>query len=210
MRVRTKICGITRSEDGVMAAKSGVDAVGLVFYSPSPRVVTALQARKIIAVLPPFVTTVGLFVNATEAEIRAVLDAVSLDMLQFHGEETPVQCQLYNKPYIKAIRMQADTNVSQLCMNYADASGLLLDAYHPQLHGGTGHQFDWGLFPQQASKPLILAGGLTPDNIVGAIEQTSPFAVDVSGGVEWAKGLKDAAKMATFLRGVTSVNKSKE
>jgi len=210
VRVRTKICGITRSEDGVMAAKLGVDAIGLVFYSPSPRAVTALQAREIIAALPPFVATVGLFVNATETEIRIALEAVSLDMLQFHGEETPEQCQLYNKPYIKAIRMQTETNISQLCIDYTDASALLLDTYHPQLRGGTGQQFDWSLFPQQASKPLVLAGGLTPENIVGAIEQTSPFAVDVSGGVESAKGLKDAAKMAAFLRGVIRVSKSKE
>ncbi len=210
MRIRTKICGITRSEDGVMAAKLGVDGIGLVFYSPSPRAVTTLQARKIIAALPPFVTTVGLFVNAEEAKIRGVLEAVSLDLLQFHGEETPAQCQLYNKPYIKAIRMQANSNISQLCIDYADASGLLLDAYHPQLRGGTGQQFDWGLFPQHASQPLVLAGGLTPENIVDAIDQTSPFAVDVSGGVELSKGLKDAAKMAAFLRGVSSVSKSKK
>ncbi|VAW84214.1 Phosphoribosylanthranilate isomerase [hydrothermal vent metagenome] len=200
MRVRTKICGITRPEDGVLAAELGVDAIGLVFYSLSPRAVTGLQAREIVAALPPFVSTVGLFVNATETEVRVVLEAVSLDVLQFHGEETPAQCQLYNKPYIKAIRMQAETDISQLCIDYADAAGLLLDAYHPRLHGGTGQPFDWGLFPQHVSKPLILAGGLTPDNIVEAIDQTSPFAVDVSGGVELAKGLKDAAKMAAFIK----------
>ncbi len=203
MRVRTKICGITRPEDGVLAAKLGVDAIGLVFYPPSPRAVTALQARKIVAALPPFVTTVGLFVNATEREVRTVLETVPLDVLQFHGDETPAQCQLYNKPYIKAIRMQADTDISQLCIDYAGASGLLLDAFHPRLHGGTGQQFDWGLFPLHTSKPLIY-------NVIEAINQTSPFAVDVSGGVELSKGLKDAAKMAAFLRGVTRVIKSKE
>lgn len=205
MRVRTKICGITRSEDGVAAANLGVDAIGLVFYSPSPRAVRVEQANSIIAALPPFITTVGLFVNAEEADVRAVLETVPLDVLQFHGDETPAQCRLYNKSYIKAIRMQADTDVTQLCLEYGDAAGLLLDAYHPQLRGGTGDSFDWGLFPRQTSKPLILAGGLTPENIVTAIDQTSPYAVDVSGGVEASKGIKDAAKMAAFLRGVMSV-----
>jgi len=210
VRIRTKICGITRPEDGVIAANLGVDAIGLVFYTASPRAVTWAQANEIIAVLPPFVSTVGLFVNAAAAEVSAILEAVPLDLLQFHGDETPAQCQHYRKPYIKAIRMQANTDVSQLCLQYAGASGLLLDAYHPTLRGGTGQHFDWNLFPKEAAKPLVLAGGLTADNIVAAVNQTSPFAVDVSGGVEAGKGIKDAAKMDAFLKGVMSVSKSQE
>jgi len=202
--VRSKICGITCVEDALVAAHAGADAIGLVFYPRSPRAVTVRQAREIIAALPPFVTTVGLFVDATSCEINETLDAVALDLLQFHGDETPEACARYRHPYIKALRVRPGDDIAQACRRYHDASGLLLDAYVEGVPGGTGLAFDWGLVPAELDKPIILAGGLTPENVSEAIEQVRPYGVDVSGGVERSKGLKDARRVEAFIKAVRS------
>lgn len=200
--VRSKICGITRIEDALVAAEAGADAIGLVFYDRSPRVVSVQQARAIIAALPPFVTTVGLFVNASRCEIGEILDAVPLDLLQFHGDETSAQCEGHGRPYIKALRVRPGENIAACCAEYNQASGILLDTYVPGVPGGTGEAFDWSLVPADLDKPVILAGGLTADNVRAAIAQVSPYAVDVSGGVEASKGVKDAEKIRAFIREV--------
>ncbi len=200
MRTRVKICGFTRAEDALIAAGLGVDAIGLVFYPPSPRNVAIEQAVAITQALPAFVSVVGLFVDAEPEFIKNVLSQVSIDCLQFHGEESPEACRLYGKPFIKAIRMKADTNLSELAKQYADAAGLLLDAYHPGIQGGTGNAFDWELIKNQGKLPIILAGGLSPDNAELAVQQVRPYALDVSSGVEAEKGIKDATKMAEFIK----------
>lgn len=198
-RVRVKICGITNLADAVNAAAMGADAIGLVFYADSPRNVDIDTAREIIAALPPFVTTVGLFVDPTPDHINSVLDEVSLDLLQFHGDETPEQCRRFSKPYIKAVRMRDNIILSELIKRYSDASALLLDAHVEGMVGGTGQQFEWDLIPYQLDKPIILAGGLDPVNVAAAIRQVQPYAVDVSGGVESVKGVKDRNKIAAFI-----------
>lgn len=200
--VRSKICGITRVEDALVAAEAGADAIGLVFYGRSPRAVSVQQARAIIAALPPFVTTVGLFVNASRCEIGEILDAVPLDLLQFHGDETSAQCEGHGRPYIKALRVRPGEDIAACCAEYNQASGILLDTYVPGVPGGTGEAFDWSLVPADLGKPVILAGGLTADNVRSAIAQVSPYAVDVSGGVEASKGVKDAEKIRAFIREV--------
>lgn len=202
-RTRVKICGITSVEGALMAIANGCDAIGLVFYSPSPRYVSPEEAAKIVAALPPFVTTVGLFVDATQDEIQSVLSMVNLDYLQFHGHETPEQCRAYGMHYIRAIRVQSDTNLLQYESDFYDAKALLLDTYVEGLLGGTGQVFDWKLIPKALTKPIILAGGLTANNVAQAIKQASPYAVDVSGGVEKFKGIKDAAKIAAFMAQVS-------
>ena len=204
--VRSKICGITRIEDALAAVAAGADAIGFVFYAKSPRAVTAVQARAIIAALPPFVTTVGLFVNASACELNETLDAVPLDLLQFHGDESPEQCEGYHRPYIKALRVKAGDDIAGACHAYASASGILLDAYVEGVPGGTGQAFDWSLIPQGLSRPIILAGGLTVDNVVQAIDQVRPYAVDVSGGVEKSKGIKDHDKIQAFMHNVRATN----
>ncbi len=207
MRTRVKICGFTRVDDAIQAAYLGVDAIGLVFYPTSPRNVSITQAAEIVRALPPFVSVIGLFVDAEVQFIREVLAKVSLDCLQFHGDEPATACREYGKPYIKAIRVNEETDFNVLALEYQDAAGLLLDAYDPQAKGGTGHVFDWRLLPKQSALPIILAGGLTTANVGSAIQQYAPYAVDVSSGVEAAKGIKDSAKMAEFLREVTKGNK---
>jgi len=202
MRTRVKICGITRVEDALAAVQQGADAIGLVFYAPSPRHVTIDVACAIVDALPPFVSVVGLFVNASKTEIEAVLSKVRLDILQFHGDETPAGCEQYNLPYLKAIRVKADTNLLQYALEFNSAKALLLDAYSDSGYGGTGQVFDWKLIPKNLSKPIILAGGLTPENVGSAIRQVQPYAVDVSGGVEQSKGIKDAAKIKAFMQEV--------
>jgi phosphoribosylanthranilate isomerase len=206
MRTRVKFCGITRREDAVYAARLGVDAVGLVFYPQSPRAVNLQQACQIVQDLPPFVTVVGLFVNATFSYIQQVLDRVPIDNLQFHGDESPEECSRYNRPYIKAIRMEERTDLLQLAQVYGSASALLLDTYQVGMPGGTGQVFDWDRIPEGIPKAIVLAGGLTPENVTHAVMKVRPYALDVSGGVERTKGVKDAAKMAAFMRGVCSVN----
>ncbi|MEQ4315915.1 phosphoribosylanthranilate isomerase [Pseudomonas syringae] len=200
--VRSKICGITRIEDALAAVEAGADAIGLVFYPKSPRAVTVLQARAIIAALPPFVTTVGLFVNASRCELNETLDAVALDMLQFHGDETPEECDGYHRPYIKALRVKAGDDIASACRAYRNARGVLLDTYVEGVPGGTGETFDWALIPDDLDKPVILAGGLTSANVAQAIAQVRPYAVDVSGGVERSKGIKDREKIFAFMSAV--------
>jgi phosphoribosylanthranilate isomerase len=200
--VRSKICGITCIEDALAAVDAGADAIGLVFYPPSPRFVTVEQAQTIVAALPPFVSTVGLFVNAERADLQALLDIVPLDLIQFHGDETPEQCEGYNRPYIKALRVQAGDDIAASCDAYVNACGILLDTYVAGIPGGTGETFDWALIPKQVSKPVILAGGLTSANVSQAIAQVHPYAVDVSGGVEKSKGLKDHDKIRAFMSAV--------
>lgn len=200
--VRSKICGITRIEDALAAAEAGADAIGFVFYAKSPRAVDVRQARAIIAELPPFVTTVGLFVNASRCELNEILEVVPLDLLQFHGDETPQDCEGYHRPWIKALRVRPGDDLEAACQLYAGARGILLDTYVPGVPGGTGEAFDWSLVPARLSKPIILAGGLSADNVGQAIAQVQPYAVDVSGGVEQAKGIKDAAKIEAFMRAV--------
>ena len=209
MRTRVKICGITRPEDGLAAVEAGADAIGLVFYPRSPRFVTPDQALAIVRRLPAFVTVVGLFVNEQPGMIRAMSDAVGLDLLQFHGDEPPDLCRQFNQPYIKALRVAPDMDVAAVAATYEDARGILLDAYDPNAHGGTGQTFDWNLIPGKMMSRVILAGGLEPDNVAGAIEQVRPYAVDVSSGVESDKGIKDAGKIAAFMRGVNSGDASR-
>jgi phosphoribosylanthranilate isomerase len=202
-RTRVKICGLTRAEDVRAAVAAGADAIGLVFHSASPRAVTLDQAARLCALLPPFVAAVGLFVDASEPQVRAILDRVPLDLLQFHGEEPAAFCTRFGRRWIKAIRMRPGLDLMARARIYRDAGGLLLDAFDPVLAGGTGTTFDWGRIPASLGTPIILAGGLTPDNVADAIRQVRPFAVDVSGGVESAKGIKDPAKISAFMRGVS-------
>ena len=202
MRTRVKICGITRAEDATEAVRHGADALGLVFYPPSPRAVTFEQAREVVACLPPFVTVVGLFVDAERAEISEALARVRIDLLQFHGSESPEQCSGHGRPYIKAVQMREGVDLARVEAEYTDAAGLLLDSYQAGKPGGTGAVFDWARIPPEMAGRIVLAGGLDPDNVEAAVRRVRPYAVDVSGGVERAKGIKDAARIAAFLRGV--------
>ncbi len=202
MVTRVKICGITRIEDALAAARLGADAIGLVFYAGSPRAVTPAQARAIVDALPPFVVTVGLFVNADAAEVRAVLDAVPLNLLQFHGDETPDFCAGFGLPFLRAVRVRAGTDLLQYAQEFHAAKGLLLDAWVEGVRGGTGAVFDWALIPRDLPMPVVLSGGLNPDNVEQAVRRVRPWAVDVSSGVESAKGIKDARKMEAFMTGV--------
>jgi len=197
--VRVKICGITRSEDLHAACNAGADALGFVFYAKSPRRLSIGQAAELVAQLPPFVQSVGLFVNAEPAFVESVLNVAPLDLLQFHGDETPADCTRYGRPYLKAIRVKPDTDLLKCAADFAAASGLLLDAYVPGVPGGTGARFDWRLIPPRLPKRVILSGGLTPDNVAEAVQRVGPWAVDVSSGVEAAKGIKDAQKIARFI-----------
>ena len=206
MRTRIKICGITREEDARAAAQLGADAIGLVFFAPSPRNVRLAQARAIAAAVPPFVTVVGLFVDPAREEVESVLRGCSINVLQFHGDEAPEFCGSFGLPYIKAARVRADSDLVQCLSPYHAAQGWLLDAYHEQLYGGSGESFDWKLIPRDLARPVILSGGLTPDNVGAAVRQVRPWAVDVSSGVETAKGIKDAAKIAAFVTGVKNEN----
>lgn len=205
-RTRVKICGITSAEDALNAVNAGADAIGLVFYSQSPRAVTVEKARAIVSVIPPFVSVVGLFVNAPIAQIKSILSQVRLDVLQYHGDETPDDCLQINLPYYKAIRVKSDTNLIQCALDFNSAKALLLDTYSELSVGGTGQTFDWKLIPADLPMPIILAGGLTADNVGKAIKQVNPYAVDVSGGVELIKGIKDADKIAAFMQGVRNAS----
>lgn len=187
------------------AVNYGADAIGLVFYEDSPRAISVENARAIVQKLPPFVAVVGLFVNPSPKDVAAVLHRVSLDLLQFHGEELPSECAAYSKPYIKAIKVKEGDDIAAQVSKFTTARGVLLDTYDPKVPGGTGRVFDWTKIPKKLDKPLILAGGLTAENVWQAISKVRPFAVDVSGGVEAAKGIKDPEKIAAFMRGVQNV-----
>jgi len=202
MRTRVKICGITSRTDALAAIRHGADALGLVFYPPSPRNLEIPQALEIARGLPPFVTLVGLFVNADPETIREVRERVPLSLLQFHGDECADYCADQGLPWIKAVRMREGTDVVALAQRYSGASALLLDAYRPGVPGGTGDTFDWEMIPERCPLPLILAGGLTPANVGTAVALVRPYAVDVSGGVERSKGVKDADKISAFIQGV--------
>ncbi len=205
IRTRVKICGITRPEDAIVASKLGADAIGLVFFDESPRAVSIEDARAIVDVLPPFLTIVGLFVNPSPKEMAAVLHRVPLDLLQFHGEEEPSECDCFGKPYIKAIRMRQSVNLEAEVDRYIGARGILIDSYHPDMQGGTGMTFDWSRIPRKLSNHIILAGGLTPTNVWQVISAVRPYAVDVSSGVEVEKGIKDESLIAAFIRSVNNV-----
>ena len=202
---RIKICGITREQDALAAAAAGADAIGLVFYAPSPRAVDAAQAAHIVAALPPFVTTVGLFVDAEPAAVRAVLAEVPLDLLQFHGEESDDYCRQFGRPYLKAVRVRSADQLQGVAAQWPGAAGILLDSYKPGVPGGTGEVFDWRLVPRERDWNLVLAGGLAAGNVRQAIDEMQPWAVDVSGGVEAAKGIKDVAKINAFVQEVKRV-----
>jgi phosphoribosylanthranilate isomerase len=199
MAVRVKICGITRAEDLHAACDAGADALGFVFYEKSPRHLTIAAAAALLRELPPFVQSVGLFVNAAPAFIEEVLNAAPLDLLQFHGDETAAECARYGRPYIKAVRVNRDTDLLKCAADFDAARGLLLDAFVPGVPGGTGERFDWGLIPANLPKSIVLSGGLTPDNVAEAVQRVRPWAVDVSSGVEASKGIKDAHKIARFI-----------
>lgn len=201
-RTRIKICGITREQDVLAVSNCGADALGLVFYERSPRHVSVQQAATLAHAIPPFMTSVGLFVNPSADYVREVLAKVPLGVLQFHGEETPEFCQQFGRPYLKAIRVKPGVDLVQCAASYKVAQGLLLDAYVEGTQGGTGESFDWGLIPHDLPLPVILSGGLHAGNVAAAIEQVQPYAVDVSSGVEAAKGIKDAAKVAAFINEV--------
>jgi len=203
---RIKICGITRVEDGINAAQAGADAIGLVFVGNSPRHVMPEQAHAIVSALPPFVSTVALFVNPAAAEVEAVLKTVRPDVLQFHGEEPPEFCRAFGVPYLKAFRVRPGFDLLQSAALYADAQGWLLDAWSEAAHGGTGERFDWDLIPLDLPRPIVLAGGLTPANVAEAVLKVRPWAVDVSSGVEAGKGIKDAAEIAAFIKEARNAN----
>ena len=199
MTVRVKICGITRIEDLHAACAAGADALGFVFYDKSPRHVSIDTAAALVRTLPPFVQSVGLFVDAEPATIKAVLASVPLDLLQFHGDETPEQCAHAGRPFLKAVRVKADTDLLKYAADFEAARGLLLDAYVPGVPGGTGERFDWSLIPSDLPKPVVLSGGLDPGNVAEAVRRVRPWAVDVSSGVEASKGIKDALLVARFI-----------
>jgi len=196
---RVKICGITNLDDANVAVAAGADAIGLVFYEPSPRYVSIKLAKQITDSIPPFINCVGLFVNADDAYINEILNDVAIDTLQFHGQETEQACALFNRPYIKAIRMNEGVCLFDEVEKYPSAKALLLDAYVKGVPGGTGKAFDWNIIPSNLSKPIILAGGLDESNVRQAISQVNPYAVDVSGGVEKEKGIKDPVKIKKFI-----------
>lgn len=201
-RTRIKICGITQIDTALAAADAGADAIGLVFYASSPRAVSTAQAAAICAALPPFVSTIGLFVDASADEINAVLNEVPLSALQFHGDETPDFCARFARPYLKALRMRADLDLFAAIEQFAGASALLLDTYRAGVVGGTGEVFDWQRVPRALASRIVLAGGLNPDNVEQAVAQVRPYAVDVSGGVESAPGIKDVARINSFVAAV--------
>lgn len=202
MKTAVKICGITRVQDALTAARCGAHAIGLVFYRPSPRYVTPDTAADIVRALPPFVTAVGLFVDAPEEEVREITARTRVQMIQFHGSETPEFCARFELPYLKAVRVRPEVDLLQYARDFRSAKALLLDAFQEGLHGGTGAVFDWDLIPPALPLPVVLSGGLHPENVAEAIRRVRPWAVDVSSGVEASKGIKDASRVEAFVNGV--------
>lgn len=207
MRTRVKICGLTDVEMAHVAVSHGADAIGLVFYPPSPRFIEIAAAAEIVSSMPAFVTCVGLFVNADQQDVTKAIELTGIDLLQFHGNECPDYCAGFDFPYIKALRMKEDIDLLRERERYASARNLLLDTYIPGAPGGTGESFNWERIPQELAPEIILAGGLDPENVDSAIEAVKPYAVDVSGGVESSKGVKSAEKIEQFMRGVSIADK---
>lgn len=210
MRTRIKLCGMTQPSDVRLADQLGADAIGLVFYPPSSRAVGIDQASELARLAGAFCTRVALFVNPDEDEVRRVLDQVSIDVIQFHGDESPEFCQRFNKPWIKALRVRDGDTLEADLERYRDANTLLLDAYKPGQPGGTGETFNWDLIPERWRGSIVLAGGLSPDNVFDAVTAVSPLGVDVSGGIEAAKGQKSPAKMTEFVRQVRLADAQRE
>jgi phosphoribosylanthranilate isomerase len=206
MRTRVKICGITTPEHGAAAARHGADAIGLIFYPPSPRLVAIERAREISAALPPFVARVAVFVNPSAAEVEAAIRGCRPDLLQFHGEETPEFCRAFGLPYLRAVRVRRGVDLLEYLSPFHDAAGWLLDAYRDDLYGGTGEAFDWGLIPQRLARPVVLSGGIDAGNVGDAIRRVRPWAVDVSSGVESARGVKDERLIAALIAGVRNAD----
>jgi phosphoribosylanthranilate isomerase len=206
MRTRVKICGITSVDAAQSAAAHGADAIGLIFYRPSPRYVTVDHAAKIVESAPAFVTTVAVFVNPTREEVQEVIRYAGVAMLQFHGDETPGFCAGFDRPYIKAARLRPGLDLLEYLAPHRTAKAWMLDAYHDDLWGGTGGAFDWNMVPAETARPVILSGGLTADNVGEAIRRVHPYAVDVSTGVESAKGVKDPKRIAAFVAGVRNAD----
>lgn len=202
MGTAVKICGITRVEDALAAARCGARAIGLIFFPGSPRYIAPAQAADIVRALPPFVTAVGLFVDAAAEEVRAAVSRAGCQLLQFHGDETPEFCAQFDLPYVKAVRVRPGVDLLQYARAHRAARGLLFDAFSPGTYGGTGSSFDWNLVPRSVPLPVILSGGLNPANVAQAVRAVRPWAVDVSSGVESAPGVKDAARIAAFMSGV--------
>lgn len=204
-RTRIKICGLTRIEDVLAAVDAGADAIGLVFYPPSPRFVSFERAAELVRAVPPFVTTVGLFVNPAPAFVEEALKTVPLQLLQFHGDESEAECARYGRPWIKAARVRPGIDLVEFCSSHPSAVGILLDAF-VEGYGGGGKTFDWSLIPDGLGRRLILSGGLDAGNVADAIRRTRPWAIDVSSGVESAKGIKDAEQIAAFIMGVRNAD----
>lgn len=204
MRTRVKICGITRRQDAEFAVEMGADALGLVFYAPSPRAITIAQAQDMVIGLPPFVSIVALFVDADSDYVKACMAALPISILQFHGDESAEYCEQFNHPYMKALRMRDGIDLKAAAKRYTSASAILLDSYQRGVPGGTGQVFDWSLVAN-INVPVILAGGLDAENVAQAIKQVEPYAVDVSGGVELSKGIKDKDKVRKFMQEVVNV-----
>lgn len=201
---RVKICGITNVEDAQAVVSAGAHALGLVFYEASPRAVDLEQAQAIAYAAGPFISVTALFVNPPSLLVGTVVSKVPVQLLQFHGDETAAFCESFQRPYIKAIRMRPDLNLDGVIASHPNASGFLLDAYRPGVPGGTGETFDWGRVPRRSKAPIILAGGLTPENVADAIRATGVYGVDVSGGVESAPGKKDHNQIKSFINNVRS------
>ena len=207
MSTAVKICGVTRIEDALAAAHCGAHAIGLVFYRPSPRYVDVDRAAAIVRALPPFVTPVGLFVDAPAEEVRSISARAGVRLIQFHGSEPPDFCAQFGLPYMRAVRVRPGVDLLQYARDFHGAQALLLDAYHEGLHGGTGATFDWALIPPSLPLAVVLSGGLNPDNVREAVQRVKPWAVDVSSGVEASKGIKDPATIAAFISGVRDVDR---
>ncbi|PHS71994.1 MAG: phosphoribosylanthranilate isomerase [Cycloclasticus sp.] len=202
MRTRVKICGITQTNDALAAIEAGADALGFVFYDKSPRYLDILKAKKIFNEITPFINKIALFVNPSYEYVMEAVNTLPIDVLQFHGDEDEAFCKSFNTPYLKAVRIRPTTDLKDVASQYGSASGLLIDAYDSTQYGGTGQTFDWNLLPQDASLPLILAGGLNSQNVYDAIKQTNPYAVDVSSGVEKSKGVKEHSLIQQFMQEV--------
>ncbi|MDF7675439.1 phosphoribosylanthranilate isomerase [Neisseriaceae bacterium ESL0693] len=205
MRIRTKICGMTRSEDVQLAADLGVDAIGLIFYAGSRRCIDIPQAQKLVQSLPPLMSVVALFVNPTDDEVNKVLAKVPVNILQFHGNESAAFCRQFHRPYLKAIRVENRASIEAVQRDYPDARALLFDAAVTHQYGGTGQTFDWQYLPDSLSCPWILSGGLKPDNVAQAIRQTGAVALDLCSGVEERPGIKDPARMRALMQAVNAV-----